>query len=66
LMHMNLDSMRFPESICTPESKSIRGRGERHKLQLFWNPNVTGVKCNSVSFLSAIPKQQNRTHVPFV
>jgi hypothetical protein len=26
---------RFPESICTPKSKSIRGWGGRHKLLLF-------------------------------
>jgi hypothetical protein len=32
---MKVDSRSFPESICTPESKSIRGRGRRHKLLLF-------------------------------
>jgi hypothetical protein len=42
---MKLDSRSFPESICTPESKSIRGWGSRHKLLLFWNPNVTGVNA---------------------
>jgi hypothetical protein len=42
---MNVDSRSFPESICTPESKSIRGRGGHHKLLLFWNPNVAGVNA---------------------
>jgi hypothetical protein len=32
--------MSFLESICTLESKSIRGWGGCHKLLLFWNPNV--------------------------
>jgi hypothetical protein len=45
---MKLDSRRFPESICTPESMSIYGRGGCHKLLLFWNPNVTGTKCTYV------------------
>jgi hypothetical protein len=53
---MKVDSRRFPESICTPESKSIRGRGVRHKLLLFWNPNVTGMNATQfnscLSFLS--------------
>jgi hypothetical protein len=39
---MKLDSGIFPESICTPESKSIRGRGGRHKLLLFLNLNAVG------------------------
>jgi hypothetical protein len=39
---MNVDSRSFLESICTPESKSIRGRGGYHKLLLFWNSNVDG------------------------
>jgi hypothetical protein len=42
-MHMKVDSMSFLESICTSESMSIRGRGDRHKLLLFWNPNIVGV-----------------------
>jgi hypothetical protein len=42
---MKLDSRSFPEYICTPESKSIHGRGSHHKLLLFWNPNVTGVNA---------------------
>jgi hypothetical protein len=53
---MKVDSRSFPESTCTPESKSICGRGDRHKLLLFWNPNVTGANatpCRSYpSFLS--------------
>jgi hypothetical protein len=32
---MKLDSMSFLESICTPEFKSICGRGGHHKLLLF-------------------------------
>jgi hypothetical protein len=53
---MKVDSRSFLESICMPESKSIRGRGGRHKLLLFWNPNVAGVKAtlfrSCPSFLS--------------
>jgi hypothetical protein len=53
---MKVDSRRFLESICTPESKSIRGRGGRHKLLLFWNPNVIGTNATPfhpyLSFLS--------------
>jgi hypothetical protein len=47
---MKVDSRSFPESICTPESKSIRGRSGRHKLLLFWNANVTG--ANATPFRS--------------
>jgi hypothetical protein len=46
---MKVDSRSFLESSCTPESKSMRGRGSRHKLLLFWNPNVTGVNATSLS-----------------
>jgi hypothetical protein len=53
---MKVDSRIFPESICMPESKSIRGRDGRHKLLLFWNPNVTGANAtpfhSCLSFLS--------------
>jgi hypothetical protein len=53
---MKVDSRSFPESICTPESKSIRGRGGHHKLLLFWNPNVASANatpfCSCPSFLS--------------
>jgi hypothetical protein len=56
LMHMKVDSKSFPESICMPESKSVRGRGGRHKLLLFWNQNVASVNatpfCSCPSFLS--------------
>jgi hypothetical protein len=38
---MKVDSRSFLESICMPKSKSIRGRGEHHKLLLFWNTDVT-------------------------
>jgi hypothetical protein len=53
---MKEDSRSFPESICTPESKSIRGRGGHHKLLLFWNPNAAGTDATPFhscpSFLS--------------
>jgi hypothetical protein len=53
---MKVDSRNFPESICTPESKSISGRGGRHKLLLFLNPNVTSTNATPFhscpSFLS--------------
>jgi hypothetical protein len=53
---MNVDSRSFPESICTPESKSICGRGVRHELLLFYNPNVAGTNATPFhscpSFLS--------------
>jgi hypothetical protein len=53
---MKVDSRSFPESTCTPESKSIRGRGGYHMLLLFWNPNVTGANATPYrpypSFLS--------------
>jgi hypothetical protein len=42
---MKVNSRSFPESICTPGSKSIRGRGGRHKLMLFWNPNAAGANA---------------------
>jgi hypothetical protein len=42
---MKVDSRSFLESICTSESKSIRGWGGRHKLLLFWNLNVAGAKA---------------------
>jgi hypothetical protein len=51
---MKVDSRSFPESICTPESKSIRGRGGHHNLLLFWYANVTGANatpfCSDSSF----------------
>jgi hypothetical protein len=53
---MKVDSSSFPESICMPKSTSIRGQGGRHKLLLFWNPNVAGTNatqfCSCPSFLS--------------
>jgi hypothetical protein len=42
---MKLDSRSFLESICTPESRSIRGWDGCHKLLLFWNPNVAGMNA---------------------
>jgi hypothetical protein len=53
---MKVDSRSFPESIWTPESKSICGRGGHHKLLLFWNLNVPGANATPFhscpSFLS--------------
>jgi hypothetical protein len=53
---MKVDNRSFPESICTPKSKSMRGRGNRHKLLLFWNLNAAGVNVtlfrSCPSFLS--------------
>jgi hypothetical protein len=53
---MKVDSRSYPESICTPESKCIRGRGSRQKLLLFWNLNVTDANATPFpscpSFLS--------------
>jgi hypothetical protein len=56
---MKVDSMSFPESICTPESKPIRGWGGRHKLLLFWNLNVTG--ANATPFHSCPSFLSNKT-----
>jgi hypothetical protein len=60
---MKVDSRIFPESICTPKSKSIRGRGGRHKLLLFWNLNVTGANVTPFhsypSFLSNKTEHMN-------
>jgi hypothetical protein len=56
---MKVDSRRFPESICMHESKSIRGRGGRHKLLLFWNPNVTD--ANATLFRSCLSLLSNKT-----
>jgi hypothetical protein len=60
---MKVDSSSFSESICTPESKFIRGRGGRHKLLLFWNPNVTGV--NATPFHSCPSFLSNKTEHMF-
>jgi hypothetical protein len=56
---MKVDSRSFPESICTPKSKSIRGRGGHHKLLLFWNPNVAG--ANATLFRSCSSFLSNKT-----
>jgi hypothetical protein len=60
---MKVDSSSFPESICTPESKSIRGRGGRHKLLLLENPNVTDV--NATPFRSCPSFLSNKTEYTF-
>jgi hypothetical protein len=53
---MKVDSRSFRKSICTHKSKSILGQGGRHKLLLFWKPNVTSVNAtlfpSCPSFLS--------------
>jgi hypothetical protein len=56
---MNVDSRSFLESISTPESKSIRCRGGRHKLLLFWNANVAG--ANAIPFHSCPSFLSNKT-----
>jgi hypothetical protein len=60
---MKVDSRSFPESICTTESKSIRGRGGRHKLLLLWNPNVTG--ANATPFHSCPSLLSNKIEYMF-
>jgi hypothetical protein len=60
---MNVDSRSFPESICTLESKFIRGRGGRHKLLLFWNLNVAGM--NATPFRSCPSFLSNNTEYMF-
>jgi hypothetical protein len=60
---MNVDSKSFLESICTPESKSISGRGGRHKLLLFWNPNVTD--ANATPFHSCPSFLSNKIEYTF-
>jgi hypothetical protein len=60
---MKVDSRSFLESICTPESKSIRGRGGRHKLLLFWNPNAAG--ANATLFHSCSSFLSNKTEHMF-
>jgi hypothetical protein len=60
---MKVDSRSFPESICTPESKSIHGQGGRHKLLLFWNLNVTG--ANATPFRSCLSFLSNKTEHMF-
>jgi hypothetical protein len=60
---MKVDSMSFLESICTPETKSIRGRGSHHKLLLFWNPNVAG--ANATLFYSCPSFLSNKIEYTF-
>jgi hypothetical protein len=60
---MKVDSRSFPESICTPDSNSIRGRGGNHKLLLFWNPNAAGV--NATLFRSCPSFLSNKTEHTF-
>jgi hypothetical protein len=60
---MKVDSRSFPESICTSESKSIHAWGGRHKLLLFWNPNVTG--ANATPFRSYLSFLSNKTEYTF-
>jgi hypothetical protein len=60
---MKVDTRSFPESICTPKSKSIRGRGDRQKLLLFWNLNATGV--DATLFRSCLSFLSNKTEHMF-
>jgi hypothetical protein len=60
---MNVDSRSFPQSICMPESKSIRGWGGCHKLLLFQNQNVTG--ANATLFPSRPSILSNKTEHTF-
>jgi hypothetical protein len=60
---MKVDSGISAESICTPESKSICGRGGSHKLLLFWNPNVTD--ANATPFRSCLLFLSNKTKYMF-
>jgi hypothetical protein len=60
---MKVDSRSFPESICTPDSNSIRGQGGNHKLLLFWNPNAAGV--NATLFRSCSSFLSNKTEHMF-
>jgi hypothetical protein len=63
-MHMKVDSRSFPESICMPEYKSICGQGGRHKLLLFWNPNVTS--ANATLFHSCPSVLSNKIEYMFL
>jgi hypothetical protein len=56
---MKVDSRSFLESICTPEFKSICGRGNRDKLLLFWNMNVAD--ANATLFRSCLSFLSNKT-----
>jgi hypothetical protein len=60
---MKVDSRSFPKSICPPESKSIRGWGNRHKLLLFRNANVTG--ANAILFPFYLSFLSNKTEHTF-
>jgi hypothetical protein len=42
---MKVDSRSFPESSCTPKSKSTCGWGGHHNLLLFWNPNAASTNA---------------------
>jgi hypothetical protein len=48
---MKVDAKRFLESICTPEFKSIRGRGGSQAAAV-QESECRRRECNSVSFLS--------------
>jgi hypothetical protein len=61
---MKVDSRSFLESICTPESKSKRGRGGHHKLLLFCNPNVAG--ANATPLRSCLSFLSNKTEYTFL
>jgi hypothetical protein len=54
---MKVGSRSFPESICTPESKSIRGREQPSQAAVVLESECRRRECNSVSFLSVVSKQ---------
>jgi hypothetical protein len=58
---MKVDSRSFPESRL--QELSICGRGGRHQLLLFWNPNVAGM--NSTPFRSCPSFLSNKTEHMF-
>jgi hypothetical protein len=59
---MKVDSRSFPESISTPKSKSIRGRGGHHKLLLFCNPNVSGANATPFHSCPSFLSNKQSTH----
>jgi hypothetical protein len=63
---MKVDSRSYLESICMPKSKSIRGRVQPSQAAAVLESECHRREYNSVSFLSVVPKQKNRTHESIV
>jgi hypothetical protein len=63
---MKVESRSFSESICTPESKVHTWLGWPSQAATILESECHRRECNSASFLSVVPKQQNRTHVSIV